>query len=76
MEFIKVSAMQCDNYGDIIESNSVTLYLNPDIIKAITSQKSIILKDDSNLDSAVMSIGEYYYTKISVVGLVSLNDLI
>lgn len=46
MEFIKVTATQCDSLGDLINrANPVTLYLNPDIIKIITEQKSVILKD-------------------------------
>lgn len=77
MQFIKVTARQCDNFGDLINNVSpVTLYLNPDIIKVITEQKSVILKDDTELYSCVMPIADNYYTKINVLGLVSLDDLI
>lgn len=77
MEFIKVTARQCYNDGELINGvNDVTLYLNPDIIKVITEQKSVILKDDEELYSQVMFISNNHYTNFNIVDVVNLSELI
>lgn len=77
MEFIKVIATKCTESGEKISPKSTTeLYINPDTVKAITLNKSIILKPDPNCeDDETMTIGHNHYNSFEFIEVISLMDL-
>lgn len=77
MEFIKVTATQCEENGNkISRATSVELYLNPDTIKAITPDKSIILKKEQDcFNDGIMTIDERHYNSFEFIGVINLMDL-
>ena len=71
MTFIKVSATSCNVQGNTQHGAQTVLYINPSLVTAIRSDRSIGLTGGAT----ILHVSDSYYTNIRLHESIDINNL-